>query len=476
LPPPTPKGGLPGVVGQFRHWSSPPVNSTQMAPGDQSSFPRAISLPQQFPSSFDCQEGCLVERLGAQSDDEYMSDDDEPGFSSLDSVDNATDSRTFAFSPKGQQPRGFHRLEPLSQTRSEGSSVPRLPPTLLKIDTSSPILKAPVRMKRPSPPLSSPGSFKASLSSRKKKRPAPLHLPDALSITVPKDLPASNASAVQSIRVDAPSLNTVNLNELAFENITCEGETKWGGASQKGRRRYMEDTFRAVPMVGDDPRRGFFGVFDGHGGRKAADFAAEYLADFATRGINSLGEVGKMFTEAFLNADKQFCETAEREGFGDGTTAVVSYLRDGKMIVANVGDSRAVLSRGGVATAVTHDHKAESETEQRRIESKGGTVFHLGRWRVEGVLAVTRAIGDKDLKKCVTAHPDVFDIDLTEQDELLIMASDGLWDVMSNQEAVDIALAHDDLGVACDTLVKTAISRGSNDNVSAVIVNTQEYR
>lgn len=462
------------MVGQFRHWASTPVSNTPKASGDQSPFGLNCSLLPQKP--FDRQEECIVERLGTQSDDEYMSDD-EPGFNSLDSIDNTTDSRIFATNTSAYSPRRGKpclRLESLSQTRPEGS-LGRLPPTSLKIDTSTPILKAPALKKRASPPLSSPGSFKSSLAQKKKKRPAPLHLPDALSITVPKDVVVDSAFAVQSIRVDAPSLHTLNLNELALENITCEGETKWGGASQKGRRRYMEDTFRAVPMVGDDARRGFFGVFDGHGGRKAADFAAEYLAEFATRGINSLDEVGNVFTEAFLNADKQFCETAEKEGLGDGTTAVVAYLRDGKMIVANVGDSRAVLSRGGLATAVTEDHKPESEREQRRIESKGGTVFHLGRWRVEGVLAVTRAIGDKDLKKCVTAHPDVFEIDLTDQDELLIMASDGLWDVLSNQEVVDIAHNHDDLGVACDTLVKTAISRGSNDNVSAVIVNTQEY-
>merc|ERR1711988_495660 len=239
----------------------------------------------------------------------------------------------------------------------------------------------------------------------------------------------------------------------------------------------MEDAFRAVPMLGDNPRRGFFGVFDGHGGRKAADFAAEYLGEFVktTRGLDSRDDVGELFGEAFLMADKQFCETAEREGFGDGTTAVVCYLRDGRMWVANVGDSRAVLSCGGAAKAVTEDHRPDRETEQRRIESKGGTVFHLGRWRVEGVLAVTRAIGDKDLKKCVTAHPDVYDIELTDQDELLILASDGLWDVMTNQEAVDLAMGHKDLGVACDALVEAALSKGSNDNVSALIVNIREY-
>jgi len=408
------------------------------------------------------------------SDEETIMHDDELGFQSLDSVDtNFVENVSFGgFGQSGAPSVARHGAgkHTLVEVPSMGNTSDAIP---LRIETSPPpsfMAQMEQMKKRASPPMTSPGAVRSSLA-QKKKRPAPLHLADALSTQGP---PASEAS-VFSIGTKTPSLSTVNLNDLAFENMTCEGETKWGGSLHKGRRRYMEDTFRAIPMLGDDPRQGFYGVFDGHGGRKAADFAAEYLSEFASTSLDTLSDVGKMFNDAFLAADKKFCETAEREGLGDGTTAVIAYLKDGKMWVANVGDSRAVISRAGVATAVTEDHKAESEQEQRRIESKGGTVFHLGRWRVEGVLAVTRAIGDKDLKKCVTAHPDVYEFDLSSEDELVVLASDGLWDVISNQEAVDIALAQSDLGLACDALVAEAMARGSNDNISALIVNTREY-
>jgi len=88
---------------------------------------------------------------------------------------------------------------------------------------------------------------------------------------------------------------------------------------------------------------------------------------------------------------------------------------------------------------------------------------------------VTRAIGDKDLKKCVTAHPHIVQLDLNIGDEVLVLATDGLWDVMGNQEVVDEALKHKYPSEAASALVSAALARGSGDNVSVIVVNTREY-
>lgn len=125
--------------------------------------------------------------------------------------------------------------------------------------------------------------------------------------------------------------------------------------------------------------------------------------------------------------------------------------------------------------ALSEDHRPDRQSEQERIENNGGTVLHMGTWRVEGVLAVTRAIGDKDLKKCVTAEPFVVEIPLEEGDESLIMASDGLWDFMTNQEVVDEARLHTDPSLAAKALVDKAIEKGSKDNVTVCVVHTNEY-
>jgi hypothetical protein len=151
--------------------------------------------------------------------------------------------------------------------------------------------------------------------------------------------------------------------------------------------------------------------------------------------------------------------------------------------VANCGDSRAVLCRDGGALALTDDHKAAREDETARVEAAGGQILFWNGVRVMGLLAVSRAIGDHSLRPYVIAEPEVTIVARHPSDEVLVMASDGLWDVMSNQEAV--TLAKKCLGrarsrgstrqsaarVAATVLTRAAVDRGSRDNVTVVIVD-----
>lgn len=183
----------------------------------------------------------------------------------------------------------------------------------LSIVTSPPQLDTVVMFKkRPSPPLTSPSAVKSSMA-QKKKRPAPLLLTDALTESGPSP---------PSTLIMGPTLSTVDLNELALEDIIYEGYSVYGIQSSKGRRRYMEDTCCAYDNLDGDGSEAYFGVFDGHGGRKAADFAAKHLYEFMASdkwfGTNVAEAVGA----AFLKADKQFVELAEQQQLRDGTTAV----------------------------------------------------------------------------------------------------------------------------------------------------------
>ncbi len=181
-----------------------------------------------------------------------------------------------------------------------------------------------------------------------------------------------------------------------------------------------------------------------------------------------------------------------------------------RLCVANVGDSRAVLCRAGkgeaaatpggrsalagslvsrlprtlhhrlrnrvalrtacAAIPISVDHKPNSKEERERIEAAGGVIVWAGTWRVGGVLAVSRAFGDRPLKRFVIATPDVREEQLTPDDELLILASDGLWDVVSNQEAVNLVREVADAEKAAKRLTEEALQRGSNDNISCIIV------
>ena len=145
---------------------------------------------------------------------------------------------------------------------------------------------------------------------------------------------------------------------------------------------------------------------------------------------------------------------AQRENRGDGTTATVVLIEPAtsRLFAAQLGDSRAVLGRAigpdWEAVPLTVDHKPQDPEEKRRVESAGGEVVFLGCWRVShpdstSYLACSRAIGDLALKvphSVVSAVPDVTvrTLDCT-MDCLVVVASDGVWDVMTSDEAVEIA-------------------------------------
>eukprot|EP00308_Calcidiscus_leptoporus_P016900 CAMPEP_0119398654 /NCGR_PEP_ID=MMETSP1334-20130426/140955_1 /TAXON_ID=127549 /ORGANISM="Calcidiscus leptoporus, Strain RCC1130" /LENGTH=381 /DNA_ID=CAMNT_0007422523 /DNA_START=534 /DNA_END=1679 /DNA_ORIENTATION=- len=127
-----------------------------------------------------------------------------------------------------------------------------------------------------------------------------------------------------------------------------------------------------------------------------------------------------------------------------GCTAVVVLIRGSKVFVANAGDSRAVLCRAGQAVALSFDHKPSLPTELARIEAGGGWVTAQG--RVNGNLNLSRALGDLKYKgddsrpraeQIISAEPDVDVHTISDGDDFIIIACDGIWDCLTNQQAVD---------------------------------------
>ncbi|XP_057948786.1 uncharacterized protein LOC131144267 [Malania oleifera] len=218
----------------------------------------------------------------------------------------------------------------------------------------------------------------------------------------------------------------------------CFGEHGVGVSSVKGKKKFMEDAYKIASCSSGKSKKDFFGVYDGHGGKKAADFVAEKLhANIFEMLENCKGnEVKAEAIEAgYLKTDQEFL----KQGVASGACCVTALIEEKEIAISNLGDCRAVLCRSGVAEALTNDHRAEREDERLRIENKGGYVeVHRGTWRVHGVLSVSRSIGDAHLKDWVLAMPETKVLNLTPDMEFLILASDGLWEEVGNQEAVDI--------------------------------------
>uniref|UniRef100_A0AAQ5Z854 Protein phosphatase 1G n=1 Tax=Amphiprion ocellaris TaxID=80972 RepID=A0AAQ5Z854_AMPOC len=135
---------------------------------------------------------------------------------------------------------------------------------------------------------------------------------------------------------------------------------------------------------------------------------------------------------------------AVKPGSDSGTTAVVALIRGKQLIVANAGDSRCVVSERGKAVDMSYDHKPEDEVELARIKNAGGKVTMDG--RVNGGLNLSRAIGDHFYKRnktlppeeqMISAMPDVKVLTLNEDHDFMVIACDGIWNVLSSQEVVD---------------------------------------
>jgi protein phosphatase 1L len=257
----------------------------------------------------------------------------------------------------------------------------------------------------------------------------------------------------------------------------------------KGRKRVeMEDRHVAAVALGGDRGQAMFGVFDGHGGKSAAEFAAENMPRIVAEELERGGGAEEAVRRAYLRTDEEFSSsTADAEGSAGGACCVTALLREEdsgrrrQLVVSGAGDCRAVLSRGGRAEALTDDHRASRRDERDRIEAlRGGLVLNCrGVWRVQGSLAVTRGIGDAHLKPWVVAEPETATVDVDERCELLILASDGLWDKVGNQEAVDAArvaaACPGGLPAACRRLVEMAAARGSTDDISVLVIQLQRH-
>ncbi|XP_042397082.1 probable protein phosphatase 2C 77 [Zingiber officinale] len=261
--------------------------------------------------------------------------------------------------------------------------------------------------------------------------------------------------------------------EIVHNEFEVEGKG-YTLAWRKGQNKHvMEDGYEVIGNINDDPTQAFFGVFDGHGGRAAVDFVSQNLGKNIVSALEEEENQPDLAIKAgYLTTDKDFIT----QGVKSGVCVATVLLKNGELHVANVGDCRVVLSHKGIAKALTADHRAGREDERERIENLGGYITcRNGVWRVQDSLAVSRAIGDANMKEWIISEPEVNKIRSTPECEFLIVASDGLWDKVGNQEAIDVVSKHFDSVKACKDLIKLSCSRGSKDDITVMVVNLQQF-
>ncbi|CAI0408424.1 unnamed protein product [Linum tenue] len=240
----------------------------------------------------------------------------------------------------------------------------------------------------------------------------------------------------------------------------------------KGKSHHpMEDYIFAEFRKVDDNELGLFAIFDGHLSHTVPDYLRNNLFDNILKEPNFWSEPEKAITTAYHVTDTDILDNAGNLGKGGSTAVTAILINCHKLVVANVGDSRAVISKNGAAKQLSVDHEPGLEKEE--IENRGGFVtnFPGDVARVDGQLAVARAFGDKSLKKHLSSDPDVV-VEMVGDDDTdcIILASDGLWKVMSNQEAVDAIKGVKDARAAAKRLTDEALNRNSSDDISCIVI------
>jgi len=335
-------------------------------------------------------------------------------------------------------------------------------------------------------------------------------------VTPEEELPTKHAfppaEYFPNIQFLRSSSNMASWRSLSSKEISI-GELhiwlRYGEHSIQGKRSSQEDTHTATtdiekrmskeekrPMTQeeDTSHAAYFAIYDGHGGQLCSDYAAANLHKLFCAEHTNGKDIPSAIKAAIAGLEKNWTAKALQDDLIDGTTACIAIIDQDKLTIANVGDSEAVLCRGGKAVALSEIHNPQkNKKELERIRNEGGILVRdrVGHPKYAGAfsLALSRTIGDLPFKhekftegspSGVNADPSVNTLHLRPEDDFLIIACDGVWDVLSHDDAVRFCLQRltetDDPQKVAEDLVGEAYRKGSTDNISALIVTFKQFK
>ncbi|OWF35398.1 protein phosphatase 1K, mitochondrial-like [Mizuhopecten yessoensis] len=252
---------------------------------------------------------------------------------------------------------------------------------------------------------------------------------------------------------------------------------KIGTASLLGRRNRNEDRYAIKKL---SPEYLYFGIFDGHNGDLASAYLESQMSNNLSLWLSREQDNSVVLRQSFIDVNNSLARNLSfyclgDEQFSAGSTATVCLLQHStELTIGHVGDTRALLCRGGKSIALTQDHHPDNIEERKRIEACGAVITpnSLGTPKVNGNLSMTRCIGNLPLKKYgVTEHPEIQTKKLDHgRDAFLALISDGVSFVLSDQEVVDITCSCTHPQEAANRVTDQALQFGSEDNTTCVVI------
>ena len=235
-------------------------------------------------------------------------------------------------------------------------------------------------------------------------------------------------------------------------------------------RDYMEDKGKSILNFNNSENNALICLFDGHGGQEVSKFLQQNFAKFWQEILPlNYDNYQNKIKNIFLSLDQKL---KENNYYQVGSTGCIIYItsENSKKILycANVGDTRAVLIKKNKKMRLTYDDRASDPSEHDRIISGGGVVFN---GRVYGQLMLSRAFGDWELKSYgVICEPHIVRYEIESEDEFLVVATDGVWDVLEDEDVYQLSKKENNSKDFCENIMKETMYRGSMDNVSCFVI------
>lgn len=248
-------------------------------------------------------------------------------------------------------------------------------------------------------------------------------------------------------------------------NFIISGKQRFSGghAESVGTRPSMEDCSAIIGDFLGIPNSQYYALFDGHGGGEVSNYCARNLH----LGISSLYQRNNNIEQSIQEAIDDVDKYTSVKWPAVGCTAVIVVIIEDDIYIANVGDSRAILVENGIARRCTVDHRSADPEEKKGVIERGGIVQND---RVNGTLMLSRSIGDGNLGRAVSTEAH-FEKASRKDGMKLIMACDGVWDVMTDQMAVDILMKCNNIPEAAKAIKDESLKLETKDNVSCIVVD-----
>ena len=262
----------------------------------------------------------------------------------------------------------------------------------------------------------------------------------------------------------------ITLTEYFYNNCELIKNYAYKEDSNMSHRFYMEDKSRSIINLNQDGNNSIFCLFDGHGGNEVSIYLQNNFHYFMKEHLPFDSENYELFFKKLFNDIDLKLQTLNY--YSVGSTASIIYIKYHNLkkylYSVNIGDSRMILIKSKEFKRISYDDRVSDADEYNRIIKNGGLIINN---RIYGQLMLSRSFGDWELKRHgVISEPHVMKLEIGINDLFVVMASDGVWDVLDEIEVYDMSFKVKNSKEFCNNIVKYAIEKGSTDNISCFVL------